>query len=458
MSTGFDDRVRTLMQQVVDEAPPPPDVMVEGQVRLVQEPDPGRRFWVPAVAAATAIAILIGGVALFLRGSSDTATIGTFESASAPPSDSAATTPALPPVVITLTPAPDVEPLRMSTVIGDLEFVTYRARVPMEVPRNLVVTPHGPVAVDNHELWWSTDYETWQIVPFDTDAVRVAVVGEDVAVIGETIETRLAWDGDRWTERSRVEFPGPIGGQIAFGPRGVTAVAADGTTIYYSSDGTGFSTAERGPRTDVFVAAQDVPVEDRDYGDCRATFGATEAQIRTVLATEAGFVAFTSAAHPGGDVCAPLLWFSADGNTWDLVASDSPFGELSVVHTSDITERDGRFIAVGEMGGQGREEIHGEVWVSDDAVTWQGTEVGFRPGDLEAGEMGWMLGGDTGIEDFSGAWFSTDGRSWDGPHRMPEGLSGGWIVVPEIAVGSDTILATGVTGRTFVIGRLQNTD
>jgi hypothetical protein len=354
-----------------------------------------------------------------------------------------------------------VEPVGVSTVIGDLEFVTYQVPREFHFYRKLVVTPHGPVADGDGELWWSTDFETWQIVPSDLEVVRLAVVGEDVAVIGETSETRLAWDGNRWIERSRVEFPGPINGQIAYGPRGVVAVAADGTTIYYSSDGTDFSIVERGPRTDVFVAAQDVPLEDRDFGDCRATFGATGAQIRTVLATDAGFVAFTSAAHRYGEVCAPLLWFSADGNTWDLVASDSPFGELSVVHASNIAERDGRFVAVGEVGGQGREEIRGAVWVSDDAVAWRRIEVGFRPGRLEAGEMGWMLNGDAGIEDFpgafSGAWFSGDGLTWDGPFEMPEGLVVGWFL-PEIAVGSDTILATGVVGRIFVIGRLQGTD
>jgi hypothetical protein len=64
----------------------------------------------------------------------------------------------------------------------------------------------------------------------------------------------------------------------------------------------------------------------------RATFGATIARIGTVLATDAGFVALTSAAHPGDDVCAPLLWLSSDGNTWDLVSPDSPFGNVAFVH------------------------------------------------------------------------------------------------------------------------------
>lgn len=109
---------------------------------------------------------------------------------------------------------------------------------------------------------------------------------------------------------------------------------------------------------------------------------ATRPEGDAVLATDAGFVALTSAWHPDGEICEPLLWFSADGNTWDLVSPDSPFGEMAVVQVDDlwgIAERDGRFVAIGRVGGQGQVEEQAAIWVSDDGLIWQRFERGPRP-------------------------------------------------------------------------------
>lgn len=431
----------------------------EAQPATVRRPRPswGRR---PAVVflAALAVVLLVAAIPLVIFSRAGDPTTAPFSGTVRPSEEPATSEPSPPPgagdsAAFTLVAAPEATPVRISTVVGDLEFVTLELPPGQEVIRlgDLTATRHGPVAVDGETLWWSPDYETWQQVSGDLDAMRIEPVGDDVVVSGGTGATRLVWAGDRWTPRGRLGFPGPVESRVAFGPKGIVAVAAGGTSVYHSTDGAEFAVAERGPRLDVFVAAGDVPEEDRDFGDCRATHGATEARIRTVLATEAGFVALTSAMHPYGEICAPLLWFSPDGSAWQLVASESPFGELSVVNADGIAERNGRFAVAGEIGGQGREEIQGAVWVSDDGVTWQRAAVEFPAGftRVEAGSMGWML-------DWTGR-FSADGLTWDGPHELPSAPARGYFST-EIAVGSDTILAVGVQDdrQVFVIGRLQS--
>ncbi len=360
------------------------------------------------------------------------------------------------PTVVTLVATPDMEPLLISTVIGDLEFTTLELPADFDF-HELAATPYGLVAIGDSSLWWSTDYQTWErIFPDPVFEWRVTVVGDDFVVYGAVGAARYAWDGNGWTEMARLDLPGWIS-LMAFGPRG--AVGVSGTTMFYSTDGVHFTEAARAPDPDVFVAAENVPEEDRDFVDCRATFAASASRIRTVLATDAGFVALTSAAHPDDEGCAPLLWFSADGNTWDLVSSDSPFGELSVVRANDpsgsIAEHDGRFVAIGEVGGQGQEETHGAVWVSDDGLTWQRADMELNTAfTIAAGEMGWMLIGSLG-EGNAHMWFSTDGLTWDGPHELPKALEFGWFL-PQIAVGSDAILAVGPQKQTLVIGRQQN--
>ena len=186
--------------------------------------------------------------------------------------------------------------------------------------------------------------------------------------------------------------------------------------------------------------------------DCRGTFGAEKSVIRAVVATDAGFVAFTSASHPADAVCAPLLWFSADGNTWELVSPESPFGELTEINTHSIAERGGRFVVIGGV----EAEMQGHAWVSDDAVTWRQADLALAvPLTVDAGDLGWVL---TGAEATPGEagdfdlWFSADGYTWDGPHPLPEALLGGYYV-PEFVVGTDTILGLGIQEQVIVIGR-----
>jgi hypothetical protein len=211
----------------------------------------------------------------------------------------------------------------------------------------------------------------------------------------------------------------------------------------------------------VFWAATDVPEEDRDFGDCRATFGASTAHIITVVATDDGFVAVTAAEHPGEDVCVPYLWLSPDGDSWDLVSTGSPFGEFSVLDIGlpwdPIIERDGRFVATGSVGGQGIEEIEEAIWISDDAVSWTRVPRDGLGGvvSVDAGALGWALI-DYAEGDGTRLWTSPDAVAWDGPHELPGGLTVGYVV-PQIAVTADAIIAVDLNEQIVVVGRLQNT-
>lgn len=410
------------------------------------------RGWVIAVATAV-ITIVLVGVPLILFGQPDDAI------APGGPRDMVPTGVSVPEPAtgIRLEPVPSADPVTMSTSLGEFEFVTMRlpdGQV-FDFPRHMAATPHGLVAVDDGTMWWSSDSTTWSEASIGGDSGITLRVGNDVVVLRERGASRFVWNGDAWVAKEQIEVPGHID-WMAFGPRGI--IAANPTTVYYSADGVRFRTAERGPDLATFVASEESP-EDAEFVeaarmDCRGTFGATESSIRTVLATDSGFVAFTSASHPADEVCAPLLWFSPDGNSWDLVSPDSPFGQAAAVNTESIAERGGRFVAVG--GIEAAEQ--GFVWVSDDAVTWRQADVrvGY-PLTVDAGELGWVLVGAENereaASDFA-LWASADGSTWDGPHPLPEGLLAGYVV-PEIVVGTDTIVGVGFDQHIFVIGTVR---
>jgi hypothetical protein len=359
---------------------------------------------------------------------------------------------------ITLTPIATEEPPRISTVIGDFEFST------MQLPTGhsfffTEATAHGPVVTEGFDvLRWSTDGVTWDGVLPTVDPWRITTDAGDVIVHGDGY-ARYAWDGDAWIEVSTVGLPGPAR-HLALGPRGAVAVIDDvdhaayhGTDVYYAADGVNFAKAEAGPNPelltgDSLACVQSGPSSPSDP---------PRSQIGPVLATEAGFVVLTPA-HPVNwsrlPACEPLLWFSDNGNRWDLVSSQSPFGEGALVHR--IAEHAGRYVAVGAVPS---ESVEGAVWVSDDALTWQRADV-----DMEAavgvagGDLGWIVTGHAiaSTSDLAGVdmWFSVDGLTWDGPHQGP-GELGTVYFLSELAVGSDVIYGVGGTHDTYIIGRLQ---
>jgi hypothetical protein len=353
---------------------------------------------------------------------------------------------------ITLTPAPDVDPLSVSTVVGDLEFTT------LQLPEGpgfgeLTATPYGLVAKHSGSgLYWSIDGETWEGIIVMADSWRLTVAGDDVIVHGRSGAARYGWDGTGWTEQEELDLPGLVD-QIVFGTQG--AVAVKGTTFFYSPDGVRFTEAQQAPAPDMLVAEESSTTSGLGYFDPDCPSPGSES-IGPVLATEAGFVAFVSARF--GDrgpwvVCETLLWFSADGNTWELLSQESPFAEAAEVGSpGNIAEREGRFVAFDP----------GAVWVSDDGLTWERVDLDLTYAETVAGgALGWVLTGfvELGFTHSRQMWFSTDGLTWDGPHDLPDGLATGFpgYFPPQLAVGSDTIFGIGGSDDVVpVVGRLQD--
>jgi sugar lactone lactonase YvrE len=361
---------------------------------------------------------------------------GTDTTLLAVPSDDA--TPPL--LAEAMMPAADVDPMRVATVIGDLEFTTMQ----LPIGREFWVTeatPHGPVAVatDGSALFWTGDNMTWEATRTDVYPWWISTDGDDIILHRDGF-VRYAWDGSRWFERISVDLPGILQ-QIVFGPRGAVAVVEN--TVYYSIDGVSFVPAEQGPTRG--------PLAD-GRGRCEiqgpSSSGGAGDTVGPVLATDAGYALLTPAHTADWDrspSCEPVVWFSTDGNVWELQSPDSPFGEGAAVH--DIAERDGRLVAVGGVTAS----ASGAIWSSNDGVTWQRADVQLDGAvSVAGGDLGWLVAGPS-----TEMWFSADGLAWDGPYEGPEALFGFyWRTEP--AIGNDSIYVVGGTHDTYLIGRLQD--
>ncbi len=371
--------------------------------------------------------------------------------------------------ILTLTAVPDTDPIRVSTVIGEFEFTT------MEVPPGHSMywsasTPQGTVAVNaevsigvstEDQSWdvdrltslrWSTDHESWEGIAIPSGVRRVTAVGDDVVVHdpGVRSATRYGWDGDGWSEVAQLDV-GQVE-QIISGPAGVVAIT--GTSIQYSGDGVHFTEAAAAPATEPLSAeGPDAGSGDEFAGGCQPSSSAwfSEATIGAVAATPGGFVALTPT-HPSdwnrAPICAPLVWSSADGRVWELVSSESPFGDGAFVF--NVAERDGRLVAAG-----GVTENEGAIWLSDDGVGWERADIDLGLAEaVVAGDLGWVVLGMVDVEgNERGIWFSDSGLVWDGPYEPPGGLTNVWVP-PLVTVGSEAIFGPGAESE-MVVGRLR---
>lgn len=285
------------------------------------------------------------------------------------------------PPVASWTVVPDLEqaPLRVSTVIGDFEFMSVRPSPPEDI-FYVLGTAYGAVIPADDRLNWSEDYVTWHGTNLSREQQWLTRNGNDLVGFGDGF-TRYSWNGQGWVEGASVDLPGEVQ-DIAFGPDG--AVTLVDSTIYYSSDGVNFVAAERGP-TEVGSGAACTDAAPATAGD----------GIGPILVTDAGYVILGSADaswdRRASRLCEPLAWFSEDGNAWELLTPESPFGPRAAVW--DIAAFEGRFVAIGSPS----DEPATSVWVSDDGVDWREVEVPQLGSVLgvAGGDLGWFLSGQT---------------------------------------------------------------
>ena len=318
---------------------------------------------------------------------------------------------------------------------GEVRWQTFNQPVGREVHRS-IATDHGFVAGGEESLVASSDGVNWTTVEPPMAARGFAASGDDLYAFGDGVVVRLAWTGRTWRAVNLVEIDGlePDRSieQMAFGD-GVT-VMTTGTQVFFSTDGSTFDPAPRGPDPALLRGAGNA-------GGCQPGFGGggEEDEIGPVAAIEGGFVAL-SPGNPGGwndfPLCEPVVWTSSDGSTWDLGSAESPFGPTAYVY--DMAERNGRLVAV---GGQGDRFTGATLWVSEDGVTWNEIppehidgSLADYPVSIAAGEAGWVvLYGDALM-------YSLDGLDWfapDGPPKIAWGYG-----VPGLVVGEDRILVT----------------
>jgi hypothetical protein len=311
--------------------------------------------------------------------------------------------PDLPPLELPLVSGPTVT----SSAIGTITWRTYESQ--SEYYLRAIGTPHGAVAIDGPDLRWLTASGSWAGTTLPIVPWGAAAAGDDVIARGRAA-VRLSWDGSRWVPGDALDLPSSLGFiyRVATGSHGT--VLAGAANVVWSADGQHFAEAIRGPGATTSVTANMV-------------------SIGPVFATRDGFVALVprESASWGGPFPEPVPWFSADGSTWDPVASESPFGTgASVV---DVASRNGRYVAVG---------TEGAAWVSDDGLSWErlpALESG-EPVEVEAADFGWMILSRDGV-----AWTSSDGRTWELLRDWPH--VGGGMTPPTLALGGGTIVVTG---------------
>jgi hypothetical protein len=440
-----EELTRTLTRLADRGTPRGSDEVLEGAQRSILDAGTRRRRGVTAAFLGSIITVGTVGVALWLEPADDAQQPSQSSTTIGPAASSEG-------VHYRLVRDPDAVPARLSTVLGDLEVVTY---LPLETETgevwfsNAVATRHGFFAAEIDDLlWWSSDSETWHLLGRGAGG-ELRRFGDDVAVLGVGgIVAVYSWEGDTWAESGRVVVDGASDvDEFVAGPDGAL-VALDGDDIRWSRGG------------DPFRLAEDPPSPDRlpgqtGAGDCdREDVGAG---LGPMYETADGVVLLT-ASHRADwgslPVCEPVLWYAEArfsdgnppslGNEWELASGpSSPFGPGAAI--GEIVH-DGRgYIAVGTVGGSGA------LWQSPDGFDWTPLELDFDSiGTIATGELGWVVTAAQGSDGSNQQmWFYRDGAHWqnpdsiwDGPYPTPTGLLAGYLF-PTLAVGEDAIFGMG---------------
>lgn len=396
----------------------------------------------PALAVAAAVVtLLVGGGALLatrllVSDRSPTATIP--GSTTAPATTTATTTTTLLVAtgdVIRLEPVAGLEPVRLSTSIGEVEFTTYAHPDGEEPPWEMTETAHGifgSLGPDGRPAW-SIDGITWRAMGPAVEPSgwpdQAVGFGDDVFVLGDGA-ILTTWDGAGWVLAGTLSDPRLDGARVPLvGPHGIVVVGK--TSVIYRWEGAGYTAASQPP---------DPALHPGSSAGCAAWedwlgWGMIK-ELGPVAATDDGFIALAARSEDDWHrfpVCEPLVWFSPDGNEWAPTTEESPFGAGAVVR--DLAVVDGRIVAAGSITPE-----QAAVWVSDDGITWARSDLdSSRMLRVAGGAGGWIAVGHGDM------WFSPDGSVWDGPYQRPPGWGDVWDVVG-VAMLDDRIVGVGELG------------
>jgi hypothetical protein len=415
----LDDRIRSLMVLVVEATTAAEELEEIMYMRLSTEPNPAvapllpqveqpRRRWLVAVAAATAVLVVLGGASLLLRATEPSATTA-----------SVVTETATDPSVVSLSPS------GWSRIPIDESAFGAGASL-----NGVVSGGPGLVAVGSddlgHAVWTSPDGVTWSRVPHDTavfgdaEMERVIAGGPGFVAIGNNGHSLLdgsfnvnavIWtsvDGYTWSRVPHDEsvFGGAFIEAVTVGGPGLVAVGGTGG---YNTDGDAVVwTSVDG------VTWSRVPHDESVFGGVNGQF------MSNVTVGGPGLVAVGSGGGIGPwdhsvDTHA-AVWTSVDGTTWSRVPDDDALLDIGATMMSVAAGGPG-LVAVGSDWWP-PDRARTPVWTSPDGITWT------RVPDDEAvrGVMFDVIAGGPGlvavgcvcgtVGEGSVVWTSVDGITW----------------------------------------------
>ena len=453
MSSQLDDRIRTMMQRVVDESPPPPDLPTGPP----PAPVPAWRVpnWAVALAAGLAVFVLIGGFVWLVGGTGAEVIEEPMPAVttSAPPTVPDATPPtvpdATPPVLVRLTQvfggSVSTDPPPTPVFVGDMTEVdeSRMATVTVDGPGLVAGGSSHTVEVEGIDaaVWVSSDGRAWQRIDDDAgvfgDAMSVASAGSDQFIIdvagGSFGVVAVGADG-RVLEHDAaiwVSSDGLVWDRL---PHDSEVFGGEGDQFMHSvvqTSGSVIVVGESGGEAAAWVSRDGTQWARAEVNDESIRAGAEPSVMNDVAVAGIGLVAVGSAGVDLG----PAVWLSPDGVTWERLV-DSMAGEQSGFSTDDTAMSPMTAVAAGERGlvaigtklvdasssiyAGARWTAGPVVWTSDDGYEWQLLDSSFLEvtDQQETSRYAYLKGGTlVWLEDVA----------WDGDRML---AIGGYELIP----------------------------
>jgi hypothetical protein len=390
MTSQLDDRIRTLMQRVVDEAPLPPQAP---QQAPFLPPRPARRLpsWAIAVGAAVLVLLLIGSVALLAGDRGDVVDQPL-------------------PTVITSSP---VVPAGSVLLEWSQEMVYDGALSPVAFSKGFAALREEQWG-GGGEVWVSDDGIEWAPAAsqppggassLTTDGSLLFAVGAGIWVSEEGLvwsEALSAAELSRQRSRSERAFAFAAGdqGSVLFG------VDAGGKLAGWIYDGGGLVASDVGTIADYPVAEINaVHVEPLSDG---FIFYVHDQDLDTMVS------------------------FSADGRRWSDLTPPAIGSPLAVF--------DNHVLGVASHDGSNLVQVIGGLFATIDGLAWDPIAFDGVPrliSDLAAGDLGWFVFEGPAVRRL---WHSADWVSWSEINAGP------------LSESPDEETRVGVAGFTMIVG------